>query len=220
MRPTRATVRSMSNILAFLGISLVVIMTPGPDTALTIRNTLLAGVRGGVFTAIGVSAGQLIWALAASVGMVGLLVASAPVFEVLRYAGAAYLIWIGVQTLYSAFWPAAARPSPADLAGRRHMGALGALRQGIINDLANPKMAVFFASLFPQFVPAESASFATLMLLGVVFSTMTLTWLVAYALAVAKAGDLLRRSGIRRAVEGVTGAVLIAFGLRLASEHR
>jgi len=210
----------MSNYLAFVGISLVVIMTPGPDTALTIRNTLLGSARGGVLTAIGVSAGQLIWALAASAGVVGVLVASAPVFEVLRYAGAAYLMWIGMQTLHSAVRPAAAMPITPDRGDRRRTGDFGAFRQGIINDLANPKMAAFFASLFPQFVPADSASFAALMLLGVVFSAMTLAWLVAYAFAVAKAGDLLRRSGIRRAIEGVTGAVLIAFGLRLASEHR
>jgi threonine/homoserine/homoserine lactone efflux protein len=210
----------MSNYLAFLGISLVVIMTPGPDTALAIRNTLLGGARGGVFTAFGVSAGQLIWALAASAGVVGVLVASAPVFEVLRYAGAAYLIWIGAQSLMSAFRPAIAAPSASGHGGERRLGAAGAFRQGIINDLANPKMAAFFASLFPQFVPAESASFAALMLLGVVFSAMTLAWLTAYAFAVARVGNVLRRSGARRAIEGVTGAVLIAFGLRLASEHR
>ena len=209
----------MSGYLAFLGISLVVIMTPGPDTALTVRNTITGGARGGVLTAIGVALGQLLWASAASAGVVGLLVASAPVFEALKLAGAAYLIVTGVQTLYGAFRPGASAPrAPRDGAGRH--GWTRALRQGLVNDLANPKMAAFFASLFPQFVPEGSASFAALMMLGLVFSAMTLAWLVAYALAVAKAGDLLRRSGIRRAIEGVTGAVLIAFGLRLASEHR
>jgi threonine/homoserine/homoserine lactone efflux protein len=210
----------MSITLAFLGISLVVITTPGPDTALTIRNTLLGGARGGVFTAIGVSAGQVIWALATSAGVVGLLVASALVFEVLRYAGAAYLIWIGAQTLVSAFRPETVMPRSAGKGPGRHLGSFGSFRQGLVNDLTNPKMAAFFASLFPQFVPAESASFGALMVLGLVFSSMTLAWLVAYAFAVAKAGDILRRSGIRRAIEGVTGAVLIAFGLRLATEHR
>jgi threonine/homoserine/homoserine lactone efflux protein len=208
----------MSGYLAFLGISLVVIMTPGPDTALTVRNTLLGGARGGVFTAMGVAAGQVLWASAASAGVVGLLVASAPVFEALKLVGAAYLMVIGVQTLYSAFRPGSAAPSARGAA--RRIGPGRALRQGLVNDLANPKMAAFFASLFPQFVPEGSASFAALMMLGLVFSAMTLAWLVAYALAVAKAGGLLRHSGIRRAIEGVTGAVLIAFGLRLASEHR
>jgi threonine/homoserine/homoserine lactone efflux protein len=210
----------MSGYLAFLGISLVVIMTPGPDTALTVRNTLLGGARAGVFTAIGVAAGQVLWASAASAGVVGLLVASAPVFEALKLAGAAYLIVMGVQTLWSAFQSgSAAARAPRDGAGPR-LRLTRALRQGLVNDLANPKMAAFFASLFPQFVPEGSASFAALMMLGLVFSGMTLAWLVAYAFAVAKAGDLLRRSGIRRAIEGVMGAVLIAFGLRLASEHR
>jgi threonine/homoserine/homoserine lactone efflux protein len=210
----------MGGYLAFLGISLVVIMTPGPDTALTVRNTLLGGARGGVFTAIGVAAGQVVWASAASAGVVGLLVASAPVFEALKLVGAAYLMVIGVQTLYGAFRSRSAAPSAPGVGGVRRLGPGRALRQGLVNDLANPKMAAFFASLFPQFVPEGSASFAALMMLGLVFSAMTLAWLVAYALAVAKAGDLLRRSGIRRAIEGVTGAVLIAFGLRLASEHR
>ncbi len=210
----------MNTYLAFLGISLVVIMTPGPDTALTIRNTLLGGARAGVFTAIGVSAGQIIWALAASAGVVGLLVASAPVFEALKLAGAAYLIWIGVQTLYSAFRPGPCAARVSSDGGGRRLRPITALRQGLINDLANPKMAAFFASLFPQFLPEDHASFAALMTLGLVFSCLTLTWLVGYAFAVAKAGDILRRSGIRRAIEGVTGAVLIAFGLRLASEHR
>lgn len=210
----------MTHYLAFLGISLVVIMTPGPDTALTIRNTLLGGARSGLFTAIGVSSGLLIWALAASAGVVSVLVASEPVFEILRYAGAAYLVWVGAQTLLSAFRPTASVSNAAGLGARRGLSAFGAFRQGIINDLANPKIAAFFASLFPQFVPAEDASFGALMLLGLTFSTVTLTWLTVYAFAVAKAGDFLRRSRIRRAIEGVTGAVLIAFGLRLASEHR
>jgi threonine/homoserine/homoserine lactone efflux protein len=210
----------MSSYLAFLGISLVVIMTPGPDTALTIRNTLLGGARGGVVTAVGVATGQLIWALAASAGVVGVLVASVPVFEALKLIGAAYLIFVGIHTLYGAFRPGVAPPRPtADGAGPR-LAPITAFRQGIINDLANPKMAAFFASLFPQFLPEGSTSFVALMVLGLAFSCMTLAWLVVYAFAVAKAGDVLRRSGIRRVIEGVTGAVLIAFGLRLASEHR
>lgn len=210
----------MTSYLAFIGISLVVITTPGPDTALTIRNTLLAGARGGIFTAIGVSVGLLVWALAASAGVVGLLVASAPLFEALRLAGAAYLILIGAQTLYRAFRPASGTRRAAGNGAARRLGPAAAFRQGLINDLANPKIAAFFASLFPQFVPPGGASFWTLLTLGGLFSSMTLMWLVVYAVAVEKAGDILRRSGIRRAIEGVTGAVLIAFGLRLATEQR
>src|SRR5258708_22331993 len=93
----------MSNsFLAFLGISILVIATPGPDTALTIRNALLGSRRGGVFTALGVAAGQAVLALATSVGIVALLVASEPVFLAVQLAGAAYLVRLGFQTLWGA----------------------------------------------------------------------------------------------------------------------
>jgi threonine/homoserine/homoserine lactone efflux protein len=95
-----------------------------------------------------------------------------------------------------------------------------ALRQGLLSNLANPKIAVFFTSFLPQFVPNPHAAFLSLLSLGLVFSAMTLTWLCGYSIAVARAGDVLRRSRIRRALEGVTGTVLVAFGLRLATERR
>src|SRR5690242_1486038 len=91
------------SLWAFVGISLLVIATPGPDTALTVRNTLLGGQRGGGFTAAGVAAGQAIWALATSVGLVALLVASEPVFEAVKWLGAAYLMWLGAHALRSAW---------------------------------------------------------------------------------------------------------------------
>jgi threonine/homoserine/homoserine lactone efflux protein len=97
------------------------------------------------------------------------------------------------------------------LAGR------AAFRQGLISNLGNPKMAVFFTSLLPQF---GGASFFGLLLFGVLFCSMTVAWLAGYAAAVARAGDFFRRARIRRTLAGLTGAVLIAFGLRLAAEHR
>src|SRR5260221_7327139 len=97
-RQHQGRVTSMTeSFLAFLGISVLVIVTPGPDTAMTIRNALLGGRAGGIATACGVAAGQAIWALATSAGMVALLVASAPVFESVQLAGAAYLIYLGVH---------------------------------------------------------------------------------------------------------------------------
>jgi threonine/homoserine/homoserine lactone efflux protein len=206
-----------STFLAFLGVSILVIVTPGPDTALTIRNTLLGGRRGGVFAALGVATGQLIWALATSVGIVALLVASEPVFEAVKLAGAAYLVWLGGHALLAAWrndWAA-----PAIATGPR-LRAAASFRQGVISDLGNPKMAVFFASLLPQFVPGGDPSFAALLSLGAVFCVLTFAWLAVYAAVIARVGDVLRRPPIRRAIEGVTGAVLIALGIRLAAEQR
>jgi threonine/homoserine/homoserine lactone efflux protein len=209
----------MNLFLAFVGVSAVIIMTPGPDTAVTIRNTLFGGAGVGIFTALGVACGLTIWALATSAGIVAVLVASEPLFLALKYAGAAYLVLLGLHALREAIRPrgAAAGHAGRTLAGRR-LSASAAFRQGLVSDLGNPKIAVFFASLLPQFVPAGAASFGALLGLGVVFAAMTFAWLTLYAAVVARAGDLLRRSGVRRAIEGITGTVLVALGIRIAAE--
>src|SRR5271169_512085 len=182
------------SIWAFLAISIFVIVTPGPDTALTIRNTLFGGARGGVFTALGVAIGQFIWALATSVGVVGLLVASESAFAAVKFAGAAYLVCLGAQTLYRALRPGDGVERTSDQRPARRLAPLAALRQGVINDLANLKMAAFFTSLLPQFAPDGADALWVLMPLGLAFSGMTLAWLTGYALAVARVGDFLRRS--------------------------
>jgi threonine/homoserine/homoserine lactone efflux protein len=199
----------INHFLAFLGVSIVVIVTPGQDTALTIRNTLLGGRRNGLLTAFGVSAGQATWALATSAGIAAVLQKSEPAFVAVKLAGAAYLVFLGVQTLVPALRSRGATPKEAPR-GRP-------LRQGFVSNLGNPKMAIFFTSLLPQFT--RGPSFAALLILGLIFSAMTLAWLSAYAFVVAKAGDFLRRSRVRRALDGLTGAVLIALGLRLAAER-
>jgi threonine/homoserine/homoserine lactone efflux protein len=202
-------------LAAFVGIAVVVIVTPGPDTALTIRNTLLGGRAAGIRTAFGVVTGQAVWTVATSAGIAALLVASEPAFRAVKLAGAAYLVYLGLQTLRRAFSGERAHAGrPAE--PRR----LAAYRQGLLSNLGNPKMAAFFTSLLPQFAPGGEASFAGLLALGLLFCGMTLVWLSAYAVAVARAGDVLRRTGIRRAIDAVTGAVLVAFGLRLATEKR
>jgi threonine/homoserine/homoserine lactone efflux protein len=199
----------LAEAAAFLGVSALVIVTPGQDTALTIRNSLRGGRRGGVETAVGVSLGQFVWAVATSLGVAALLRASEPAFRALRLVGAAYLLYLGGQALWSAVRRRGhAAPVRASARG-------SALRQGLISNLGNPKMAVFFTSLLPQF----AGSLPGLLALGIVFSAMTLAWLTAYSLAVARAGDLLRRPTIRRTIESITGTVLVALGLRLATER-
>jgi threonine/homoserine/homoserine lactone efflux protein len=211
----------VAQLAAFLGVSAIVIMTPGQDTALTIRNALVGGRRGGLFTALGVSTGQAVWALAASAGIAALLRASEPAFVAVKLAGAAYLVLLGAQTLRSAL-SRSDEPSVA-VKGRGSANGLRArvaFRQGLISNLGNPKMAVFFTSLLPQVAQEGQGAFATLLGLGLVFCCLTLAWLSVYAVAVAKAGDVLRRSAVRRTLDGITGAVLVGLGLRLASEHR
>jgi threonine/homoserine/homoserine lactone efflux protein len=185
--------------VTFLLVALVVIVAPGPDFALTLRNSVLR--RRGDATALGVVSGQLVWVTATAAGVAGVVVASRPAFETLRLLGAAYLVWLGVTTLLGrgpAHRPAA-RPGSA-------------YRQGLLSNLSNPKMPVFFTSLLPQF----GTSFASLALHGVAFTLLTLAWL----LLVARGGRALRVPRVRRALDVATGVVLVALGFRLAADRR
>jgi len=210
----------LESLAAFLAVSAVVICTPGQDTALTIRNTLAGGRRSGIATAVGVSLGQAVWTIAASAGVVTLLAASEPAFRALKLAGAAYLVYLGAQSIYAAVRrrhehaTAAPQPVGTSLTSRK------ALRQGVLSNLGNPKMAVFFASLLPQFAPGGSgAAFPVLLGLGLLFCLLTLAWLALYAVAISKASRLLV-GPVRRALDAVTGVVLVFFGARLAAESR
>jgi threonine/homoserine/homoserine lactone efflux protein len=200
-------------LVGFLLVAALVIVTPGQDTALTIRNTLAGARRGGVATASGVSAGQAVWTVATSVGLAAVIAASEPVFRAVKLAGAVYLVVLGLQSLRGAL---RRRARPASERATPSIAPTRAFRQGLLSNLGNPKMAVFFTSLLPQF---GGESFGALLALGLVFCAMTFVWLSAYAAAVAKAGDVLRRSAMRRVVDAAVGAVLIGLGLRLATER-
>ncbi len=208
----------LETLVAFVAVSAVVICTPGQDTALTIRNTLGAGRRGGIATAAGVALGQAVWTLAASAGVVAILSASEPAFRALKLAGAAYLIFLGVQSLHGALARRGQKAKQQSVT-RSAVPPRRALRQGVLSNLGNPKMAVFFASLLPQFAPGGNGSFFVLLALGLLFCALTLGWLTLYALAVAKLRRFLAGPA-RRVLDAVTGIVLVVFGARLATESR
>jgi threonine/homoserine/homoserine lactone efflux protein len=209
-----------ATFVGFLAIAAVVIVTPGQDTALTIRNTLLGGRRAGIATALGVGVGQGTWTIAAGLGLTALLVASEPAFAAVRLAGAAYLVYLGAHSLWQAIRPhrIEAGFDGAGGPGRVSNGLepTRAFRQGAISNLGNPKMAVFFTSLLPQFVAPGSDVSTGMIALGLVFVAMTIAWLSGYAALVARAGEVLRRPRVRRAMDAAMGTILVAFGARLA----
>ena len=201
---------------AFLAVSLLVICTPGQDTALTIRNTLLGGRRSGVATAAGVSSGQAIWTLATSAGLAVILVASGPLFLAVRLAGAAYLIYLGVRSLIKAATSSASGgPATPGQAGR--LAPRTAFWQGLLSNLSNGKMVAFFISLLPQFA-GPHPGFVMLALLGLNFCLLTVTWLIAYALAIDRMKALLIRGRVQRAMDALLGAVLVGLGVRMTRE--
>jgi threonine/homoserine/homoserine lactone efflux protein len=203
----------LATVAAFVAVSAVVICTPGQDTALTIRNTLTAGRRAGVATAAGVALGLATWTVAATLGVVALLRASEPVFHALRLAGAAYLVFLGLQSLAAAF---RGHREGSELRRGAAVRPARALRQGLVSNLGNPKIALFFASLLPQFAPSGSGAFAAFLALGVLFCAMTLAWLSLYAVAVHRLREVLG-GRVRRALDALTGLVLAALGLRVAT---
>jgi len=202
--------------VAFLGVSLLVICTPGQDTALTIRNTLLGQRRAGIATAFGVAAGQAIWTVATSAGLAVILAASGPLFLAIRLAGAAYLIYLGARSLAGAI---TRRPSSEVIAAptSAQLSPRSALFQGILSNLSNAKMVAFFISLLPQFA-GPHPSFVLLLALGFNFCLLTLAWLVVYAFAVERMSGWLRRGEVRRVIDGLLGGVLVGLGLRVTSQ--
>jgi threonine/homoserine/homoserine lactone efflux protein len=204
---------------AFLAISALLAMTPGPDTALVTRNALVAGRRAGAFTIGGVSFGLLIWTVAASAGAAALLRASEPAFVALKLAGAAYLVFLGAQALWAAVRGTGSRIE-AGLPGAKQLRPRLAFRQGLVCNLGNPKIAIFFTTFLPQFARGNHPAFSALLLLALAFCAIGLSWLSLYNVAISRLGDVLRRPRIRGALEGITGAVLVGFGARLALERR
>ena len=206
--------------LTFFGFSAVVIVTPGPDTALTVRNALLGGRRGGILTALGVSVGQIVWSVATSLGLVALLLTFEPIYQALKLFGAAYLVFLGLQSLRSAYRGDRLHGIKPKSGTRAPLGSLKAFRQGVINNLANPKMAVFFASVLPQFAPTGHGMLSALILLGCVFSGLTFVWLTFYSVIIDRAGQFVLGSRVGQVIDGSAGMVLIALGLKVAAELR
>jgi threonine/homoserine/homoserine lactone efflux protein len=184
--------------------------------ALVARNALAGGRRAGAFTALGVGLGILGWAAAAALGVASLLDRSAVAFAILKAAGAAYLVLLGLRALIGG--GSSAIDDAAAAAGRR-IGGGQALRQGAFGNLLNPKAGVIFVSILPQFVaPGDSA--LRLLAMLVAFEVMIVAWLIGYGALISRLARSRLGASVRRLLERATGVVLIGLGVRLAVERR
>lgn len=199
------------SLLAFLGVATLIVVSPGPDTALVVRNTLLSGRRAGAATVFGIICGIAAWALAAAVGLAAILDASAIAFTALKLAGAAYLVALGLLTLRGP-----GHPSTADRAGGARLVARRAWTLGWLSASLNPKLGVFFITLLPQFVQPGIDEPARLLELAVVFGALGLAWLLLVVEIVVRTRAAVARPWIGRAARWVTGTVLIGLGARVA----
>jgi RhtB (resistance to homoserine/threonine) family protein len=207
------------HLLAFIGVAVLLAIMPGPDTLIVTKNALLHGRSVALATIAGVSLGLIVWTAAAALGIAAVVRESAVAFTVLKIAGAVYLAWLGLGAIRAARHPIALDRVEADGSGRR-VGIRQGFRQGLLTNLGNPKIAIFFTSLLPQFVSGHRPGPAPFIVLGAVFSLIGLGWLSGYALLAARLSRLLSNPRVKAAVDRVSGVVLIGVGVRLALEQR
>ena len=204
---------------AYLAVAALLIVTPGPDTALVTRHALLAGRRAASFTILGIGTGSLIWALASVLGIAAQLEGSVVAFTIWKFVGAAYLVYLGLRSLLASLRrnkPAAVLTPAAQVA---HLGERVAFRQGFLNNLLNPKAGAIFATALPQFLrPGDSPLRLLLMMLA--YEAILLGWLNLYSFLVSRAGQSRFGTRVRDILQGVTGLVLLALGVRLAFESK
>jgi RhtB (resistance to homoserine/threonine) family protein len=205
----------MMQLGPFLAVAAIVVITPGVDMAVVTRNALMHGRRAAVMTAFGINVGILFWVMAAVLGLAAVVSTSAPAFAAIKLAGAAYLVYLGVQALRSA----RTDPLESQPIARSAPSSRLAFRQGLLNNILNPKIAVFFTSLLPQFVGAHGSA-GNLLLLGLLFNAMGVAWLICYASAVSRGRNVLARPRVKRTLDRISGLALIGLGTRLALEKR
>jgi threonine/homoserine/homoserine lactone efflux protein len=193
--------------------SLVLIMIPGPDQALITRNAVLLGRRAGLRTMLGGVTGLSLHAVGAAVGVSAVLAASATAFTVVKFAGMAYLLYLGVQLLRSHRRGEGTGDDEAPSRGGGHP-----FLQGLTSNVLNPKVALFFLTFLPQFVPADAAPLPTGLALSAVFAALYLAWFGGVLAIVSLVASTLRRPRVQAWMERVSGIALIGFAARLAAD--
>jgi len=202
-------------LLGFAGVCVLLTFVPGVDTAMVTRSALARGTRAGVHTALGAASGLFVHAAAVALGVSALLARSAAGFEVLRLCGASYLVVLGVLTLRGA--GRGRDPDPAEPGRLR----LGPFAQGLLTNLTNPKAALLFLTLLPQFLSSSPSGRALplALALATIPATCSFTGLSLYALGLGRLRPLLQRPRVRRVQERIVGGVLVGLGARLAAER-
>ncbi|MFC0299014.1 LysE family translocator [Geobacillus jurassicus] len=210
----------MIHVYPFLLLSMFLIVLPGPDTAVVTKNTISAGKIGGLKTALGVCCALFLHTAAASLGLSAIIMQSALLFSALKYIGAVYLTYLGVKALYSVVknGEAAGMETGVNDGGKQP----ACFQQGFLTDFLNPKVAAFFLTFLPQFVAPGTHSFVPFLIMGAVYTAMTALWFFLYIYFINYISDFMKRPKTKKWIEGITGAVMIGFGIKLALEkvHR
>ncbi|MEU8776193.1 LysE family translocator [Streptomyces sp. NPDC048606] len=205
----------LTQLLAATGVLALLTLVPGPDMAVVTRRAVSRGRGDGLRTVAGIAGGLLLWGALTVAGLAALLAASAEVYTAVKLAGAAYLCFLGIQSLRRPGAPA--EPSARSRSGDGDGGGGSGWRTGLVSNALNPKIAVFYTGLLPTLAPPGLSPAAGMAVLVLVHVLLTLAWLGTYVYVLTRARRFFARPRVRRAMDRVTGVVLIGFGVRVAS---
>jgi len=210
-----------SQVLAFTGIAAILTLTPGADTMLVMRSVFARGRRAGLLTSLGICSGLFFHATLSALGLSLILVRSATAFEIVKLVGAVYLIYLGGQSLWQAFRQGARKLSTGEgTVNKQKKEWWQSFLEGLLTNVFNPKVAIFYLAFLPQFISPSDPVLAKSLLLAGIHFMLGLAWLSLVATFLARVRAFLIRPRVQRTIEATTGAILIAFGARLAMERR
>ena len=209
----------MGYLLLFIAASGLLTITPGVDTAMVLRTSTADGPRAGAEASFGICLGLLVWGTSAAFGLTALLAASALGFNLVKWAGAAYLVYLGVKLILK---PRArlAETNKTEASAKRSRGARGAYQRGFLSNILNPKVGVFYVTFLPQFIQHGINVAAFSLLLAGIHVLITLTWFSLLIALTVPLGRFLAKPRVVRNLDRVTGCVFVGFGLRLAVAKR
>ncbi|MCG7343943.1 LysE family translocator [Sporosarcina sp. ACRSL] len=206
----------MDNYYLFVLMCIFLIVLPGPDTVIITKNTLTVERIGGLKTALGICCALLIHTSAAVLGLSAIIMKSALLFSVFKYVGAVYLIYLGVKVL----WSLRKKEDVAsvEMNTKSQFENTSCFKQGFFTNILNPKVAVFFLTFFPQFVDSGSKTFLPFLIMGITYTVLTAIWSLLYVYLINQISAFMKKPKAQNSIEGITGTILIGFGLKLALE--
>lgn len=205
----------MENFLLFLFMSFLLVILPGPDTGILIQNTISSGKKSGIKTMFGSVAGLLVHTMAVVFGLSALIVKSAYIFSIIKYVGAVYLIYLGIISLKSL----SSKQKQTEIV-KKHRKNKSHFLQGFFTCVSNPKVAVFFLTFFPQFVSPGGNHFVQFLTMGFTYSIITIVWFFFYVYLIDFFRNWLKKPAVNNVLQGVSGVVLMGFGIKLALEKQ
>ncbi|SFH62729.1 resistance to homoserine/threonine (RhtB) family protein [Priestia megaterium] len=203
----------MENFYLFVITCVFLIILPGPDTAIMTKNTLTVGKQGGFKTMIGICCALSIHTLTAIVGLSAIIAKSALLFSIFKYIGAVYLIYLGIKSL----WTLRNQEATETVVKIKYKNT-SSFKQGFLTNLLNPKIAVFFLTFLPQFVNPGSHAFMPFLILGMTYIILTIVWYLFYIYLLNQISAFMKKPKTQKVIEGITGTILIGFGIKLALE--